>query len=189
MRENIIIYRHIRLDTNEVFYIGIGTVSRSRSKFRRNRYWKNITNKTEYEVQILKTDLSWKEACELEIILIAYYGRKNNNTGILCNMTDGGEGSYGRKQTDETKLKISLANSGRKSITKGRIKSIEHRLKISNSKKGKKNLLNSKKVIDTSTGIIYNSIREVSGTFNINYSTLAAFLNGNRKNKTSFKMI
>ena len=109
MKRDILIYRHIRLDTNEVFYIGIGNEKRPYTKHRRSGFWNNIVNKTEYEVQILKKNLTWNEAVELEILLISYYGRKDNNTGILCNMTDGGEGSYGRKQTQECKNKISKA--------------------------------------------------------------------------------
>jgi len=45
-----------------------------------------------------------------------------------------------------------------------------------------------KKVIDTSTGIIYVSVREVSNVFNLHYGSLKNTLNENgRKNKTQFK--
>lgn len=46
-----------------------------------------------------------------------------------------------------------------------------------------------KKVIDTSTGIIYNSVREVSNIFNLNYGSLKNQLTNNsgRKNKTTFR--
>lgn len=76
--KNIVIYQHIRLDTNKVFYIGIGSEKRSKSKKGRNNIWNRIVNKTEYEVQILKSDLIWEEACELEKILISWHGRINN---------------------------------------------------------------------------------------------------------------
>lgn len=36
------VYRHIRPDTGEVFYIGIGGGKRANSIFNRNIYWKNI---------------------------------------------------------------------------------------------------------------------------------------------------
>ena len=187
MKKDILIYRHIRLDTNEVFYVGIGNEKRPYSKHRRSGFWNNIINKTKYEVQILKKDLTWNEAVELEIILISYYGRKDNNTGSLCNMTDGGEGSYGRKQTEECKDKIRKAKTGKPSITKGRVRSLEHSSNISKSKKGKRNLKNAKKIIDLNTNLIYNSIQDVSELFNIKYQTLAGYLNGRRKNKTNFK--
>ena len=46
-----IVYRHRRLDTFEVFYIGIGkTEKRAYSKKNRNKWWKNIILKTEYSV-------------------------------------------------------------------------------------------------------------------------------------------
>ena len=66
-----VIYRHTRLDNNTVFYIGIGKeVKRAYSKKGRNNYWKNIVNLYEYEVEILKKDLSWENACELERALV-----------------------------------------------------------------------------------------------------------------------
>ena len=55
------LYRHIRLDKNEPFYIGIGT-KRNYSSFKsiyarafekesgRNKHWKNIINKTNYKL-------------------------------------------------------------------------------------------------------------------------------------------
>ena len=63
----MIVYRHIRLDKNEVFYIGIGkNLSRAFDKRQRNRYWKFITNKTKYRVDILFDDLSKEEASDKE---------------------------------------------------------------------------------------------------------------------------
>jgi len=190
MKKDILIYRHIRLDTNEVFYVGIGNEKRPFAKHRRSKFWNNIINKTEYEIQILKKDLTWDEAVELEMILISYYGRKDNNTGILCNMTNGGEGSYGRKQTQNCKDKISKANKGKIGSNKGRIFTKEHCERISNSKKGKRVLNGGKKVIDKSTGLIYDSLVDVSNIFNIKYSTLAGYLNKSiRKNITDFEYV
>jgi hypothetical protein len=43
-----IVYRHIRLDKNEPFYIGIGSdrnYKRASSIKDRNKYWGNIVNK------------------------------------------------------------------------------------------------------------------------------------------------
>ena len=58
------IYRHIRLDTDEVFYIGRGTKSKTFSKTIENEYkrayskkrssfWENITNKTKTKKTIV----------------------------------------------------------------------------------------------------------------------------------------
>jgi len=52
-------------------------------------------------------------AYEAEKFLIAYYGRKDNGTGVLINHSDGGEGSRGHKHTDEWKLKMSEKFRGR----------------------------------------------------------------------------
>lgn len=113
------IYRHIRLDTNQPFYIGIGSdksFKRANEKSRRNKIWNDIVSKSDYEVEILFDDITWEKACEKEIEFISLYGKKNNNTGILANMTDGGEGTLGRcyRPTEETRLKQSLAKRGRK---------------------------------------------------------------------------
>jgi len=46
---------------------------------------------------------------------------------------------------------------------------------------------NSRKVIDSSTGVIYNSIKEASIILTMNYNTIRNKINGNRKNNTSLK--
>ena len=70
----------------------------------------------------------------------------------------------------------------------------EHSLNISISKKGKKlsekhRLSLCKKVIDTETNIIYNSVKEAADFFNINKSTLTQYLCGFRTNKTTLKYV
>jgi len=101
-------------------------------------------------ILILKKDLSEQEAFRHEIYMISVFGRKNNNTGILRNRTDGGEGSR-RKQSEKTKKKIGDAHRGKKmpESAKQRIRehrtgstlSKEHKQKISQSLKGEKNPL------------------------------------------------
>jgi len=110
------LYRHVRLDKNEPFYIGIGSgryYKRAKTKSGRNVFWNNIVNKTDYEVEIILDDLTWEESCKKEIEFISLYGLKNNG-GLLCNLTFGGEGAYGRVLSEETKLKISNSNKGKK---------------------------------------------------------------------------
>jgi hypothetical protein len=130
MENNIVVYRHVRLDTNEVFYIGIGREKRAYVKSDRNKLWKNIVNKTDYRIDILFDDLTWEQACEKEKEFIQLYGRRNLGLGSLVNMTDGGEGMLGNKMSEETKLKIGQGN-------KGKIISEETKLKMSQVHKGK----------------------------------------------------
>lgn len=191
-----VLYRHIRLDTNQVFYIGIGKdEKRAYNKRGRSYRWKDVAYNNEYEVQILKRDLTWEDACELEIMLIAYYGRLDLGTGILVNMTDGGEGVNGVIRSQETKDKIGLGHKGQKRSqeailkmskprserTKARMrkpKSEEHKLNIGKS--------NSKIVINIETGEEHPSAKIVSELFGINYSTFMQRLNGSLKNNTLF---
>lgn len=109
-----IVYRHRRLDTNEIFYIGIGkNKGRAFEKRNRNQYWVNIINKTNYSVEIIQKVDNWEDACELEMFLISEYGRKDLGLGPLVNMTDGGEGSLGFKHSEETKKKQSKFMKGK----------------------------------------------------------------------------
>lgn len=134
------LYRHIRIDKNEVFYIGIGTkyygklthneiYRRAYLKASRNILWTRIINKTSYIIEIICESDSYDFIQEKEKEFISLYGRKDLNTGTLCNFTDGGEGQLGiRKQmTDETKNKISIAN-------KNKPKSQSHKKSLSDAK-------------------------------------------------------
>lgn len=132
------LYRHIRLDKNEPFYIGWGKDSegkyiRSKSKIGRSKYWHNIVNKSAYRIDIIIDDISREEALKKEIEFINFYGRIQNG-GILCNLTDGGDGVVGGICSPETRQKMSLSRIGRKL-------SEESKLKISQNHKGRKKSL------------------------------------------------
>ena len=177
---NFCLYKHIRLDIDQVFYIGIGNSKRPFSKKDRNRYWKNIVNKTDYKIEIFKSDLTWKEACQLEIELIKEYGRVDNKTGILCNLTNGGEGATGFVCTEkmrQTRAKYLLSDN------LGIKKSEKHRenMKLHSGK--------AKKIICTDTGKIWNSIVDCASENNLKMITLSQYLRGTRKNKTTFKFL
>lgn len=135
MQKNTIVYRHRRKDTNEVFYIGIGTVRRSKCKTHRSDWWKRIAFKHGYEIEILSPFLSWEDACELEMLLIQEYGRLDNKTGSLVNLTSGGDGCVGRKMSEENKKKLSIANKGNTRML-GSKRSEETKLKMRESALG-----------------------------------------------------
>ena len=140
-----VVYRHRRLDTFEVFYVGIGkTQKRPHSKLNRNKWWTNITNKTEYTSEILYSDISWEDACELEKFLISEYGRMDLRTGKLVNLTDGGEGTLGVIFSEKTRTKMSEAKKGKPSHNYGKKASKEAREKMSISATGRKHSEESK---------------------------------------------
>ena len=146
------VYRHIRLDTNQVFYIGIGSspyYKRAKSKLDRNDFWKRIVNKTDYKIEILFDELTKEEAIEKEIEFIALYGRSNLGKGTLCNLTNGGEGTNTLILSDASREKMSKSQMGNKkyllrttpqeeinnkigSANKGRVRAEETKQKISN---------------------------------------------------------
>lgn len=108
------VYRHIRLDNGNPFYIGIGkNESRAYSKRGRNIFWQRIVSKCGYEVEILFYDLDYEQAKLKEQEFIYLYGRTDTCNGLLCNLTNGGDGSLGYKPTQEALLKIAKASKGR----------------------------------------------------------------------------
>lgn len=152
------LYRHIRLDKNVPFYIGIGVDNnyyRANTKKSRNNHWNSIVEKTDYEVEILFEHDDYEFIKEKEIEFISLHGRSDLGLGTLCNKTNGGDGCVGLVHSDEAKLKMSLPNRGkiiseehRRKISefhKGRIRSNECREKISLANKGEKSYMFGKK--------------------------------------------
>lgn len=135
------IYKHIRLDSNKPFYIGIGTkpnnflstkreYCRAYDCYTRSTFWNRVVNKYGYKIEILLESDDYNFIKEKEKEFVSIYGRINNKTGILINLTDGGEGSVGRILSNNTKEKIRSKSIGRKV-------SLETKLKMSESRKGR----------------------------------------------------
>ena len=114
-------YAYLREDDTP-YYIGKGKAGRI------NNNLHNINLPPENRRIYLKKNLTDEEARKHEIYMIAILGRKDLGTGILRNMTNGGEGCAGRSLSDETKKKLSDAHKGKK-------KSIEHRKALSEAAK------------------------------------------------------
>jgi hypothetical protein len=178
--KKVFIYRHRTLDTNEVFYIGIGvTKKRSWTKHGRNKFWHNIVNKHGFIHEIIAEVDTREEAKELEIFLIQLYGRRDLGTGVLVNLTDGGDGLY------------NLSDEGRKRMSQKRLgikKSDECRKLMSESQSRGKHS-QAKKVIDESNGVIYACIKDASEAYGIGYHNLKDKLSGrkNSVNNTTLK--
>ena len=128
------VYQYLRTDGTP-YYIGKGC---NRRAWVNQRSVPKPTDET--LIQIIKDNLSEDEAYLLETQLISQYGRKNNNTGILRNLTDGGRGGVNvvnkiawnknKQQTEEHNKKISNALKNRKFTD-------THKENISKSHKGK----------------------------------------------------
>lgn len=108
------LYQHVRVDKNEIFYIGIGTkynnekrYKRAHDKRNRNIFWKRITAKTEWKVEILLESDNHDFILQKEVEFIKFYGRKNLGKGTLANLTDGGEGNTGVVVSEERRKQMS----------------------------------------------------------------------------------
>lgn len=91
------LYNHVRLDKDEVFYIGMGTVNIESKKHKkkyiraysfssRNMVWKKIRSKTDITVHILEEFDDLNECLKKETELILKYGRICDKSGTLANI-------------------------------------------------------------------------------------------------------
>ena len=112
------------------YYIGKGKNKRAWYKVKEHIKVPKHSN----QIVIMESNLSNIGALALEKRYIRWYGRKDLGTGILINMTDGGEdppNHKGKKQSQETIEKRMLVHKGAK-------RSAETCANISASLKGKK---------------------------------------------------
>lgn len=130
------VYKHIKADTNEIFYVGKGVGNRAYKTTSRNDYWKRIVAKHGLKVQFVAQNLNEELAFLVEAETIDLYKRLNVK---LSNMTDGGEGAAGYRHTEEHKSKM-LGNQYGKLVKKngfkGKTHSNEQKAKWSESRKG-----------------------------------------------------
>ena len=119
------VYAYLRKNGTP-YYIGKG---------RKNRAFVNTRRgvsrpKDVSRILFLKECLSEEEAFRFEKYMIFVLGRKNLGTGILRNLTDGGEGPSGYCHTKETRMRISKSHTG-KTLSE------ETRQKVSEARRGK----------------------------------------------------
>ena len=99
------VYAYLREDTTP-YYIGKGSGSRA---------YKNQRDipkpRDNSRIQMIETNLTEPQAFELEKALIQKYGRKDLDTGILRNMTDGGDGASGKVWTNSARAAVSAAKT------------------------------------------------------------------------------
>ncbi len=132
-----------------------------------------------------------------------FYDVLNRKKGLNCMLTP----TFDKKQqlSEETKLKISKANKGKEAWNKGKeyfqIRGENHpfygikKPEFAEAQKGYKNKMfgktavNAKKVVDNSTGKIFNSCRDAAKFYNLKESTLRSRLNGRIKNNTQLNYL
>lgn len=132
------VYAYLRKSDSTPYYIGKGQRDRAWSKYH-NLSLPNDNTK----IIILEQNLSEIGALALERRYIKWYGRKDIGTGILRNLTDGGDGASGAIRSEEFKQSVSQRFKGRTSPTKGMTPwnkgiraSTEHKKNVSQSLKG-----------------------------------------------------
>ena len=128
------VYCYLRKDGTPYY---VGMASFAKRPFERHSVAKPSDRSL---IRVLRSGLSTFDAFKWEMFYIHHFGRKDLGTGILRNLTDGGEGCTGHKQSQEHKERIASAvkdqHAKEKAAGKSRASSLQ-RQRSSEVNKGK----------------------------------------------------
>ena len=110
------VYMYLREDGTP-YYVGKGKGNRA---YKKHRSGMRVKVPPKDRIILALKNLTEQQAFDNEREFIKWYGRKDNNTGILRNLTNGGEGPSGFILSEETKRKIGEASKGRIAWNKGK---------------------------------------------------------------------
>lgn len=163
----------------EPFYIGRGKNSRYKqhlqanhlkdSSIKSNKILKLLNQNIDPIIIFLKTNITQEESNIEEMKYIKMFGRINNKTGILANMTDGGEGTKNVILSEETKKKMSEKAKGTKTYSNNGMSKLVGKYDLEN------NLL-----------AIFNSLREASESMNVDFKNISSCARGKSKSAYGF---
>lgn len=169
-------YAHFTKDTNKLFYIGKGTFykqgdfKRAHAKIGRNSYWQNKVKKHGgFTVEILACWKTEQEAFCHEEFLISTFKDK------IVNLTAGGEGNSGRKQSQEEKDKRAASLRGKKRTkqTLQNMSEAQKKNKVALEMLEKAREAQKKKILCVDTGVIYNSLTDAGKQTGIAFQNIS----------------
>lgn len=142
------VYEYVDPRNNQPFYIGKGKGNRFNHHIKNlndnynlhktNKIKKILSENLKPIINIISSGLTETEAFEMENSLIMEFGRVDNKTGCLVNLTNGGEGQSGWIPSYEYRKKMSESKSGVKNGMFGRKHSKESKNKIKERAIGRK---------------------------------------------------
>jgi len=118
-RNQFYVYLYRDPKDDRVIYVGKGQQNRAWTHLRRetNSHLHRLIKKRLEEGFKIEPEIlvygSEEYAHQVEITLIAQYGREDLNTGTLFNLTDGGEGATGAKRSEETVQRLKESHKDR----------------------------------------------------------------------------